>query len=211
MPDISLSRDQRAMVRALAVRLRRELSLAGDFDDLVAYGFSGLLEAARKFDESRGVRFKTYAYHRVRGAMLDGVRKMAPLSKRAADDVRARESVDVTAAPTSLERAFTRISANLTSAAPLHGRYGDKSPERLLIEQESIGRLLSALARLPERHRLVVRRRYFEARLLDDVAAELGISKSWACRLHGQALDMLREELQRGENPAVQPKSGCSR
>jgi RNA polymerase sigma factor for flagellar operon FliA len=195
MPEISVTQDQRALVRGLAAKLRRELSLAGDPEDLIAYGFGGLLEARRKFDASRGVRFKTYAYHRVRGAMLDGVRKMAPLSKRAADDARAQANREVTARPTPLDRAFMRISANLTDATPLHGRYGAPDPESLLMHQQSLSQLLQALKQLPERHRRVIRARYFEGRQLDDVARELGVSKSWASRLHGQALRRLRAEL----------------
>ena len=65
------------MVETLACRLRRELALQGGLDDLMAFGYGGLLEAHARFDATRGVRFQTYAYHRVRGAMLDGVRKMA--------------------------------------------------------------------------------------------------------------------------------------
>ena len=199
MSDVAVTQDQHTMVRTLASRLRRELSLAGELEDLVAYGFGGLLEAQRKFDASRGVRFNTYAYHRVRGAMLDGVRKMAPLPRRAAEEVRAQARAPLTAAPTSLDRAFTRISANLTAATPLHGRYGDQTPESLLIRQESIVCLLRALERLPKRHRLIVRWRYFEGRTIDDAARELGISKSWASRLHTQALDRLRAELETGD------------
>ena len=199
MPEISVTQDQRAMVRRLAAKLRRELSLAGNPDDLVAYGFGGLLEAKRKFDASRGVQFKTYAYHRVRGAILDGVRKMAPRSKRAADEAHAQEAREVTARPTPLDRAFTRISASLTDARPLHGRYGDQDPESLLIHQQSLSHLLEALTRLPERHRRVIRARYFEGRRLDDIARELGVSKSWASRLHHQALARLRAELSEEE------------
>ena len=62
------------MVHGLANRLRRELCLRGEIDDLIAFGFGGLLEAKRRFDPTRGVRFQTFAYYRVRGAMLDGVR-----------------------------------------------------------------------------------------------------------------------------------------
>lgn len=199
MPDVGLTQeqqDQHAMVRTLALRLRRELALTGELEDLVAYGFGGLLEARRKFDETRGVRFNTYAYHRVRGAMLDGVRKMAPLPRRAAEEARAQERTSVTAAPTALDRAFTRISASLTTATPLQGRCGDESAESLLIRQETIRCVLQALERLPNRHRLIVRRRYFEGRKLDEVAQELGISKSWASRIHRQALEKLRAELE---------------
>ena len=69
------------MVHGLASRLRRELSLRGELDDLIAFGFGGLLEAQRRFDPGRGVRFRTFAYYRVRGAMLDG--RPAPEGPRA--------------------------------------------------------------------------------------------------------------------------------
>jgi RNA polymerase sigma factor for flagellar operon FliA len=63
---------------------------------------------------------------------------------------------------------------------------------------ESIGRLLAALAELPERERVLLRGHYFEGRSLELIAGELGISKSWASRLHTQALSELRQTLAAG-------------
>jgi RNA polymerase sigma factor for flagellar operon FliA len=187
--------DDYAMVRGLAGRLFRELSLRGELDDLVAFGFGGLLEAKRRFDPSRGVRFKSYAYHRVRGAMLDGVRKMAGVPRRAHAAMQEASAVQPSAAPSGLDKAFGRIRVSLSSDAPLQGRFGEESPEEALIKQQSIQRVLKALQKLPERQRRVIRGWYFEGRRLDDVAQELGISKSWASRLHHQALDRLRASL----------------
>lgn len=51
-------------------------------EDLRAYGQQGLLEAALRFDAERGASFRTFAYYRVRGAMIDGMRKMGPWSRR---------------------------------------------------------------------------------------------------------------------------------
>ncbi|UCH30833.1 MAG: sigma-70 family RNA polymerase sigma factor, partial [Myxococcales bacterium] len=99
MPGEELVMRHRKMVHGLAHRLRRELSLCGDVDDLIAFGFGGLLEAAHRFDPSRGVRFQTFAYHRVRGAMLDGVRKMADLPRRAHRRLQADSDSVPTAAP----------------------------------------------------------------------------------------------------------------
>jgi RNA polymerase sigma factor for flagellar operon FliA len=184
------------MVHGLACQLRRELSLPSDLDDLIAFGFGGLLEAEHRFDPSRGVRFKTFAYHRVRGAILDGVRKMADLPRRAHHRLKSEDENQPTAAPTSLDKAFARISASLTTASPLQGRYGEEGPESVLLKNESVSRLLAALATLPPRQQVLVRGRYFEGRSLDAVAAELGISKSWASRLHTQALRALRSTLE---------------
>lgn len=199
MSENALFEEHHAMVRGLAARLFRELSLRGELDDLVAFGFGGLLEAKSRFDPERGVRFKTYAYHRIRGAMLDGVRKMASVPRRAHAAMQEEASVAPTAAPTELDRAFSRISVSLSSEMPLHGRLGEESPEAALIKQQSIRCLLQSLSVLSERHRALVRGRYFEGRSLDEMARELGISKSWACRLHQQALDQLRAALAAAE------------
>ena len=182
------------MVHGLANRLRRELSLRGDLDDLIAFGFGGLLEARRRFDPGRGVRFQTFAYHRVRGAMLDGVRKMSQLPRRAHERLEAAAETTPTAAPTALDKAFTRMSS-LTTATVMQGRYGDESPEAALLKSESVARLLEALPRLSPRQRLLVRGFYFEGRTIDQMAREMGISKSWASRLHTNALAELRQRL----------------
>lgn len=185
------------MVYGVASRLRRELSLVGELDDLIAFGFRGLIEAQHRFDPTRGVRFQTFAYHRVRGAMLDGVRKMAHVPRRAHERFQ-RVDVDesrLTAAPSALDKAFTRISATLTTASVLSGDLAEESPEALLLKHESITRLLAALPRLSSRHRALVRGYYFEGRSIDAIAHELGISRSWASRLHTQALRQLRRAL----------------
>lgn len=63
-------------VRLVAETLRARLRFAMELDDLVSYGVIGLLRAIERYDPGRGVLLKTYAEHRIRGAMLDGVRAM---------------------------------------------------------------------------------------------------------------------------------------
>ncbi|KPK14604.1 MAG: hypothetical protein AMJ62_12555 [Myxococcales bacterium SG8_38] len=184
------------MVIGLANQLRRELCLRGELDDLIAFGFGGLLEAQLRFDPSRGVRFQTFAYHRVRGAMLDGVRKMSLLPRRAHERLKAAAETRPTAAPSELDKAFTRISASLTAATPLQGSHGQQTPEAALLKNEALSRLLTALPSLSPRQRLLVRGHYFEGRSLDSLARDLGISKSWASRLHTQALRQLRTAVE---------------
>jgi RNA polymerase sigma factor for flagellar operon FliA len=196
VPGTEFIAQHEKMVHGLARRLRRELCLRGDLEDLIAFGFGGLLEAQRRFDPERGVQFQTFAYHRVRGAMLDGVRKMAQLPRRAHERLESASSVRPTAAPTALDRAFTRISASLTTATVLQGRLGDESPEAALLKNESIAQLLRALPKLSPRKRVLVRGFYFEGRSIDAMARELGISKSWASRLHTNALEQLRAALE---------------
>ena len=90
-------------------------------EDLEAFGIQGLLEAHSRFDASRGARFGTFAYYRIRGAMLDGVRKMvdAPPKgmlrakrQQAADDIAESAGLDV--------RAELLPDANLAVIAAYH-------------------------------------------------------------------------------------------
>src|SRR5262249_29452344 len=68
-------------VRSIAAKIKESLPREIEFDDLVAYGMQGLLEAAERYDGRHGTSFTTYAYYRVRGAMFDGLRGMAWLPR----------------------------------------------------------------------------------------------------------------------------------
>jgi len=128
--------------------------------------------------------------------MLDGVRKMSRLPRRAHERLQEAGEVSPTAAPTALDKAFTRMSAGFSSGTLMQGRFGDESPEAVLLKNESVTGLLRALAALPVRQRDLVRGFYFEGRSIDAMARELGISKSWASRLHTSALQTLRDALE---------------
>jgi len=64
------------LVKLVAGRLNMYLGYAVEFDDLVGYGIFGLIDAIDKFDYSKGIKFETYASLRIRGAILDQIRKM---------------------------------------------------------------------------------------------------------------------------------------
>lgn len=68
--------DNQGLVRSLARRIHRSLPPHVDLDDLIAYGQTGLVEAAQGFDHARGTQFSTFAYYRIRGAIYDGLAKM---------------------------------------------------------------------------------------------------------------------------------------
>lgn len=93
------------LVKHVAARLAMGLPAHIDLDDLYSYGVFGLLDALEKFDPARGVKFETYAFTRVKGAILDGLRAMdwVPASMRQ----RARQ----------VEEAFGRVEARAGRAA----------------------------------------------------------------------------------------------
>jgi RNA polymerase sigma factor FliA len=211
-------REYEGFVRGVATQTRTQLSLDTPLEDLVAFGFQGLLEARQRFDASKGVAFKSFAYYRVRGSILDGVRSMARLPRRAYARLRAVEAMDQFSEATADGRANATqkpdIAVNLRAVDAILGRVaaaytvavsaedaeaGAGSPEEALLRDERSTRMRTALARLPEREQRMVRGHYFEGRQFDEVAAELGISKSWGSRVHARALDLLRQALEESE------------
>ncbi len=212
-PDAALIEKHRSLVVAIASKVRAQFDLAVDLDELIAFGFRGLLEAHSRFDPSRGAQFSTFAYYRIRGAVIDGVREMAYMPRRAHSQLRAAEAAlrvteevaqaresapearaDLEATAQTLDSTLHRMAAafvlaHASSEAPV------ETPEDALLRASVVGELHAAIDALPERERKLVRGFYFEGRQFDAVADELGVSRSWASRLHGKALDRLRRVL----------------
>jgi RNA polymerase sigma factor for flagellar operon FliA len=207
-------REYEGFVRGVALQTRAQLALDTPVEDLVAFGFQGLLEARQRFDASKGVAFKSFAYYRVRGAILDGVRAMARLPRRAYARLRAAEALDEFSeasadgraaatqpfAPETKLRAIDailgRVAAAYTVAVSAEdAEQGAGSPEEALLREEQLARMKSALLQLPERERHMIEGHYLQGKQFDALSAELGISKSWGSRLHAHALDLLRRAL----------------
>jgi len=168
-----LIHDHLDLVRRIALRLSRRYRLDIDHEELVSYGLLGLVEAADRFDASKGYRFITFAYPRITGAIIDGLGALGPLPRprrRAHEPVRGSDR-----------------EASVPCREP-------RCDERL-IEWESIASLRAALTTLPPRSRYLVEQRYWDARPLSDIGRDLGVSKSRASRLHSQALRLLRTSL----------------
>ena len=204
-----------SFVRCIAATVKESLSLDTGLDDLVASGFRGLLEARQRFDASKGIGFRSFAYYRVRGAILDSVRKAGYLPRRAHARLKAAEvlnaqsesalliraatpqiSSDIAASIRAIDAILGRVAAaySLSAAAAENETSGD-TPESDLIYGEEIQFVVQAIDTLPERERVLMQGHYLEERTLEELAKELGISKSWASRLHSKALDTLRETL----------------
>lgn len=225
--DDRFAKEHEGFVRTLATKVRAELDLRCDLEDLVGFGFAGLLEARQRFDPARGVQFSTFAYYRVRGSILDGVRKMAYLSKGAHRARKAAEAmdavleelgegragarggptgagsegppIDVAAAAAAVDDVLGKLCASYVIAAVGQDESEkQQDPEAAVASAEERARLTAALRTLPEREAAVIRGLYFEDRVLDDIGAELGVSKSWASRIHTRAIGLLRAALDDG-------------
>lgn len=205
-----------SMVRAIAVKLRTQLDLRGDLDDLVSAGSLGLVEARARFDATRGVLFSTFAYYRVRGAMIDHIRKSTTLSRRAYERVRAAESADrvgedvaelrgaTPAARTdsdatvlALEQAVGRLTMAFVASC-LGQDEEPTDPEAALASRQTEELVRKAIDVLPERERAIVVGHYLDGKRFDAIAEELGVSKSWTSRMHAKALDRMRKAIEDG-------------
>jgi len=211
----------REQVERIVRALMRELDLSCDPDDLRAWGFQGLLEAKQRFDASRGVRFSAFAHYRIRGAILDGVRSQGFLRRRAYARLKAFEATDALAEqlgeeqanrPTSgagssagsatsraedLDAALGKITAAfLISAVGQGDERAPEAPDRQLESAQEQSLVRVGLEELPERERTLLQAVYFEGVTIEEAGARLGLSKSWASRMHAKALDRMRKQLE---------------
>ncbi|HEX4450367.1 MAG TPA: sigma-70 family RNA polymerase sigma factor [Kofleriaceae bacterium] len=179
--------------RRIAAMIFRRVRRHVELDELIALGNAGLAQAARSFDEHRGASFKTFAWYRVRGAIIDGVRTLAPLPRRVWRIlVRLRQSDAFTSLPID-PRLFTNYRVpfddNRVCATETVDAAEALDHERLAIYA------CGALKTLPTTQRELLLKHYWEGKDLLTAGAELGRSKSWASRRHADALDRLRDGM----------------
>lgn len=192
-----------------------------EFEELVALGNAGLAEAASRFDPDRGASFATFAWYRVQGSIIDGLRRQSNLPRRvwaklvalraASDYLEHRTERDAGAAKRgakpaegadALASVKTALSAirtmYMTSLEGMQAQGFDTPDVTLPTAGDRIDtgrlsvKLRDALNALPEKERALVTKHYWEGKNLLEAGAELGISKSWASRLHAQAVERLR-------------------
>ena len=207
------------VVGMLARQLRRQLGGRLDVAELESMGNEGLLDAARSFDPSRGVPFRRWANLRARGAMFDGLRAQGGLPRAAYRKLRALEAADrvqdgrleddAASPPPSPEAADKRIEESLSGMAMAMAAGflsasseglervvdEDVSPEDAVAEKELLDVVRSIIARRPDAERQLLERHYFGGVTFDEAAKELGLSKSWASRLHARALEAVAIEM----------------
>lgn len=208
------------LVRAIARGLHRSFPVYIELEDLIAYGQVGLTQAAREWDPGRGVQFSTYAYYRIRGAILDGARKMIWLNRpappasrfqRHAVEVLGESAEDAAACPgpdeaswlaevgPRLALVFLLSQVGEESSAPLEPVDRQTTPLQSLLDEELKGTLHALIDALPSEERQLIRLAYFEGLSLTETAHRLGISKAWTSRLHSRCLDRLARGLRRGQ------------
>lgn len=213
------------LVKKLAYHLMGRLPSSVQVDDLIQAGLIGLLDAAGQYDPRQGASFETYASIRIRGAMLDELRRndWAPKSVH-------RKSRAISAAIQRIENRGERNAGDREIAAELgvtldeyHQMLRDTSissllsydeitsgeeggfdqfsdhgplPQQLLEDEEFQQQLIAAIGKLPEREQLIMSLYYEQELNLKEIGAVLSVSESRISQILSQAHARLRAMLQ---------------
>jgi len=201
-----------------------------DLEDMMGWGMLGLMDAIERFDPDKGVKFETYASLRIRGSIIDHLRKQdwVPRSVR----VKMKEITDaydtlgssLGRAPEDAEVArhlgmslqdmlkvldngylYHLVSLDeqlldISGLRPGEPHNGD-NPAEAYEEKELRDALAACLEGLPEKERLVLTLYYYEELNLKEIGAVLGVSESRVCQIHSKAVQKLKGQLSRGFQP----------
>lgn len=212
------------LVKRIAFHLRSRLPPSVQTDDLIQAGMIGLLEASRNYDARQGASFETYAGIRIRGAMLDEIRRSdwAPRSlhrkvRQVSEAIRAIEVVvgrdardDEIAQHLGIpldayhqllqdaagQKVFSFEELTGGDEAAADGLCGHTGgPADDLAMEEFREALAGVISTLPEREQLVMSLYYDEELNLREIGIVLSVSESRVCQIHGQALLRLKARM----------------
>ncbi len=207
---------------------RRLEDLLPDFisrEDLESYGIIGLMQAIDRFDSDRGIKFSTFASKRIKGAMLDHLRKLDwlphSMRKEAREVMKAREklksslerepNIEELAEATSLKKErIKKVNRYLDSAQwlSLDTEYedatlydfissGEESPLNRLEKSQKHELLSEAVEKLDNKEQIVVSLYYYEGLTQQEIAKVMELSPSRISQLHQKAIQRLRGFLSR--------------
>ncbi len=217
------------LVKRIALHLKARLPASVELDDLIQAGMLGLMDAVQNFEEGHGAAFETYATIRVRGAMIDEMRRSswAPRSvhqstRQISDAMAAlahklsREPKDSEIAAelkVSLEKYYQMLLDSSSSqivgiddlgiSDDVIGESSDHREDKLfnlLASAEFKQALARAIAKLPEREQQVLSFYYDEELNLREIGAVLDLSESRVCQIMSQAMARLRSMLKDWRN-----------
>lgn len=194
---------------SIANRVSKSLSSSVDYDDILCNARYGLLDAAKRFDESQKVDFKTFAYYRIKGAIYDGLRKSGWLPRSLYARLKFEEaSNDYLQSRSEFghedQQSEVETVDTVNMLASIYIVSLDAEGEEIEIEdtnQESIEKraefhqirehMREAVSGLPPKEKQLIMMYYFQNRTLEEAGNRLHLSKSWTSRLHARALEML--------------------
>ena len=211
------------LVKRIAHYMMARLPASVEFDDVLQAGMLGLLDAVSRYEETQGAQFETYAAQRIRGAIVDELRRNDWLPRSVRKSMRKIE-LAISALEQRLGRPPTEGEIASQLSVPLeeyqhqlHQARGyqllysedfdDPDGESMLdaggprdildalIDEELKQRLANGVAALPEREKTVMSLYYEKELNLREIGQVLGVTESRVCQLHSQAVARLRGKL----------------
>lgn len=209
------------LVKRVAIHLKSRLPNYMELDELVQVGTIGLIEAAKSFDSTKGVEFEVFARTRIRGAILDQVRKLSYLPRSAIVNIRdhneatALLSGELGREPTQSELANfmgkdlesfhkERTHAHRFQTVSLESQLPDSvdlpanevsNPEAKLADSQMLESLAESIESLPEREKTIVSLYYVEEMNLKEIGAVLDVSESRVSQVLSATIKRLRQHL----------------
>ncbi|MEQ6901001.1 FliA/WhiG family RNA polymerase sigma factor [Nocardioides sp. YIM 152588] len=204
------------LVKYTAGRVRADLPPNVESADLVSEGVLGLVDAIERFEPDRGLEFRTYAVTRIRGAIIDSIRAAdwVPRSvrgrqreiDRAGEALRQRlhrtptdeeVAAEVGIAVAELRAARARPRSVSAAADEELANLGDFTPhlDEMFEDEDTRAELMDAVARLPERDRIVIALYFFEGFTLGEIGMILDVTESRVSQLRTRAMLALRTRL----------------
>jgi len=205
------------IARRIALKMARRCPAWIAREDLVGAGMLGLTEAARRYDQTRAEPFLPFAEQRIRGAVLDELRRgdllprrVRQLARKIATTIRSLENTGETACEDKVANAlgvtveqYRNDLAHLihVDVESIDGEGATilvdeaESVDELADRRKTMARVKTSLATLEPRDVRLLHLHYFEELTFQEIASQLGITSSRACQLLWRAVARLRTEL----------------
>jgi RNA polymerase sigma factor for flagellar operon FliA len=199
------------IIDRLARRLVARTGQQSMYDDLWSAGALGLIEAMRRFDTSKGAAFETFAEHRVRGAMLDELRRQDHLPRRLRNRTDEMQKAKKKLAgklgrEATVEEVAEEMNADLDEVSGVHALLephvpldsvmaslvAEDSADDPLVRKQTAQRLARAIEKIPERLQMVLQLHYVEGLTYKEIAGILDVSEPRICQLHADAINKVR-------------------
>lgn len=214
-----LFEENMSLVKIIAHQIGMRLPPGKSIEDLIQVGMIGLLEAARVYDSGLGASFRSYASIRIRGAILDELRRQSwiPRSvlKKSREISGAIQKVENREGRAATDREIAReLNESMEEyAKSLEAVYGtsvfsldddnndyeieaeDNSPFKNIHDEALKTKLAQVISRLPDQEKLVIALYYEQELNLREIGEVLEVSESRVCQIHSQAVKRIRSRL----------------